>query len=79
MTLKDIDPIEETRREAVHDLRQSVQSIQAWVELCRFYIGQKDLEKANDALDRVMDPLILMEKKAINIIDRYHSELQQDE
>lgn len=77
--MKEIDPIEETRRETVHDFRQSVQSIQAWVELCRLYIGQKDLEKANDALDRVMNPLILMEKKAINIINRYHPELQNDE
>lgn len=77
--MKDIDPIEDTRRETVHDFRQSVQSIQAWVELCRLYIGQKDLEKANDALDRVMNPLILMEKKAIDIINRYHLELKHDE
>lgn len=77
--MKDIDPIEETRRETVHDFRQSVQSIQAWVELCRFYIGQKDLEKANDALDRVMNPLILMEKKAIDIINKCHLELKHDE
>lgn len=72
-------PPEESRRAAVHDFRQSVQSIHAWIELCRFYIDQNDKIKANDALNRLFSPLENIERKAEYIVLKFKSEREGHE
>lgn len=69
-----MQPPDESRRAVVHDFRQSIQSIHAWIELCRFYIDQNDKIKANEALNRLFNPLENIERQAEDIALKFKSE-----
>lgn len=62
---------------AIHEFRQPIQSVYAWIDICRVYIVEGEDEKALDALTRVGKLLEEVDAQADDFIEMLNSETER--